>query len=263
MSEGYDESLDVRKTIELSKPVTILTSESGLGKTWSLARALVSAKAETLVAWVTAHRNGKQPDELAAAEFSNGLQISAPVSLDQISIERRKAFGEEEINWGLVCVDDVNGDEANHLLRLDWEQWGIRLVMSCTSNVARKIADFDFLNRIEVNEFSIPQLREYLSLRGKDWVNTNDDVRRFIRKPILARLYCDIEPDNPNWRPENEYDLLESFWKKIDDRDLGAVRQIADWVFENDAHPVPAEIASDLNISTDTLSRLSLSLIHI
>jgi hypothetical protein len=258
----YEKDLDVRFAKSISKPITILSSDSGYGKTWSLAGIAHSqARNEKSVAWVSAHRGNDAIAAEAANElWKQGLDRDRPLTLDRIARRRNRVLGlgHPQGNWAVVCVDDVSLAGAQQLVRLDWQDWGIALVMATSNEVADQIRISEAINRVDVVEFSLPELKDYMSKRDKDWALLSDPIREFIRRPILAKLFCDIGHENDaNYRPENEFELMELFWAQISNPiDLAVLRDLASTVFEGDAHPIPAEFQLKRGIEDSVLGRL-------
>ena len=260
--EQYDASLDVRPGFVVGNGVTIVSGESGQGKTWRLARAASdSSKSEALVVWVPASRGTADVAEYAAREIWNhGLERDAQLTLERVAARRERSNPDITTPWAIVCVDDVRSpDEAQFLYNLDWRRWGMSLVMSTSPDVARSLALQGRCLSLPVKDFDHLELRAYLERRGLSWVKIAHDVRELIRRPILAKIYVDIAQGDPGFNPRTEYDLLDATWDRTSDpTNIGLVRALAGTIHEADAgYPWPTEYVLKLGVSADAICRLT------
>ncbi|KKL65712.1 hypothetical protein LCGC14_2152240, partial [marine sediment metagenome] len=242
--------------------VTIVSGESGQGKTWRLARAASdSSKSEALVVWVPASRGTADVAEYAAREIWNhGLERDAQLTLERVAARRERSNPDITTPWAIVCVDDVRSpDEAQFLYNLDWRRWGMSLVMSTSPDVARSLALQGRCLSLPVKDFDHLELRAYLERRGLSWVKIAHDVRELIRRPILAKIYVDIAQGDPGFNPRTEYDLLDATWDRTSDpTNIGLVRALAGTIHEADAgYPWPTEYVLKLGVSADAICRLT------
>ncbi len=151
-------------------------------------------------------------------------------------------------------------------MTVDWEYLGVRLAMSTLPTVARAI-EIQFGHRVEVStvgDFTGPELRKYLELHEQRWGDLAPDVRGILRRPLLAKIFCDVAQSGLR-TPTTEYELFQRFWLRIRDarnqadypRDTDAVRSLAGTVVDQSSpYPWPSSTLDNLNISGETQRRL-------
>ena len=262
--DQYVEHLDVRNAPKIERPVTVLRGASGHGKTWSLSRlALEQSRIGKLVTWISFHRDGHDPLQMASDEiWKYGLDRAHSLTLDRIASHRKSVLGNEQHDpWCLVCIDGVSNRELQAIVRQDWQSWGIDVAVTTSNDLPGDLGENPSVNLIPVDNFSVAQLHEYMSRRGKKWAETPDDVRRLILWPILAKLYCDLEHSGGVDGLATEYELMECFWNQIpQDIDVGATRKIASLILSGHPSPWPIEsLVIDRGIPTDSIERLKLA----
>jgi hypothetical protein len=133
--------------------------------------------------------------------------------LDLLAAKKSRTLVNLPEPWLTVCIDDVNSvRHARELVDWNWKESGMRLVISTLSPIARalKTQYGDVIEIIGVDDFRTGELRDYLELRGHDWATLPLDIRALLRKPLLARLYCDLAEDGEWWAP-NEYSLFDRY----------------------------------------------------
>lgn len=260
--EQYDRPLDVRPSPAIQDEVTIVSGESGQGKTWRLARAASElSEGEPLVVWVPSSRGTADVAEYVAHEIWNyGLERDAQLTLERVAARREQSSSTVKKPWAIVCVDDVRSlEEASFLENLDWSRWGISLAMSTSPDVARSIALSRRRPSLPVNDFDHSELRAYLERRGISWARiARHDVRELIRRPILARVYADIADGESTFKPRTEYDLMEAAWSRISDpTDIGLIRKLAGTIQQQSpTYPWPTEYVLERGGSPDAVKRL-------
>lgn len=260
--EQYDPSLDVRTSPSIHDGLTIVSGESGQGKTWQLARAASDlSDGESLVVWVPSSRGTTDVADYAAHEIWNyGLGRDAQLTLERVAARREQSNPTAKSPWAIICVDDVRSlEEASSLQNLDWSRWGMSLAMSTSPEVAQSIALSRGLPGLPVRDFNQSELREYLERRGLPWVQIAHDVRELIRRPILAKVYADIAMGESTFNPRTEYDLMDAAWSRISDpTDIGLIRKLAGTVQqESPIYPWPTECVLEHGGSTDAVKRLT------
>ncbi|MBY5570521.1 hypothetical protein HFO55_25270 [Rhizobium leguminosarum] len=211
---GYVSHDDVRRPLDPpTRPITVLTGESGLGKTWqlcALAKAMMDAGKLVILLRATM--------DLAALRASIAAAIWNPIysnvaPLSSVAERLRSRFKDSRDVWLTVFLDDLNDPQlAQRLVEDDWASLGIDIITSCQPPTA------DWLRRcnaapdmIEVPGFNIDQLIRYLAAHGVQYAEVADDVLDLLFKPVLARLFC-LLPHGGPLRAETEYELLNSFW---------------------------------------------------
>lgn len=259
--EQYDPSLDVRPSPAFQDAVTIISGESGQGKTWRLASAaLVASQDDSLVVWVPSSRGSLDVATYVARELWNyGLEHDKHLDLDRIADRRQQSNPDIRNPWAIVCVDDVRSkDEALAILRLDWRKWGISLLITTSPEIATTIESKTKHMVAPVRDFNFSELRDYLERRGRSWVQIAHDIRELIRRPVLAKTYADIAANEPGFNPRTEYDLLEAAWKQISDpTDIGLMRTLAG-TFQGDPpiYPWPTELILKHGGTSEAVKRL-------
>lgn len=259
--EQYDRSLDVRPSSTIQRDVTIITGESGQGKTWRLARAASDlSESESLVVWVPSWRGTADVAKYVAREIWNfGLGRDAQLTLDRIAARRQESNPTVKSPWLIACVDDVRTlEEAQFLQNLDWGHWGISLVMSTTPDVAEKIALRFGSPSLPTRDFDHAELRSFLERRSLSWGQIVHDVRELIRRPILAKVYADIASGESGFNPRTEYDLMEAAWQRISNTvDRGLVRSLAGTIQQEiPTYPWPSELVLERGGTAEAVKRL-------
>jgi len=260
--EQYDISLDVRPMRPIHDDLTVLSGESGQGKTWRLARTASELSAgDSLVVWVPSSRGNADVAGYVAHEIWNyGLERDATLTLERVASRRNHSNPNVKSPWAIVCVDDVrSSEEATLLQNLDWNRWGISLVLSTSTQIARSIASSRGLLPSVVKDFDHLELRAYLERRCISWASIARDVLELIRRPILAKVYADIAQGESAFNPRTEYDLMDAAWSRISDpTDIGLIRILAGTIeLENPAYPWRTECILEHGGSADSTIRLT------
>lgn len=268
---GYRREDDVRRQIPLPVcgPVVVLAGESGQGKTWRLASVLLDAFADGSLAVAIQATGTGDGDRTVAAKLVSRTVFAhdAPTDLELVAAKRPQLPASISTPWLSVGVDDVTtAREARELIAWNWNDFGMRLVISTLPPIARALQNQfgTAVTVINVEDFSASELREYLQFQGHKWENLPVDIRVLLRKPLLARLYCEIAEDG-EWGPSNEYALFDRYWKRIrDDRnqadfpgDLSAMADLAStFLAEDVVYPWPQKLISAHGIDAGRLCRL-------
>ena len=176
-----------------TKPVLVIGGESGAGKSWQLARLVEESIAEGEPV-VLVRADGSATDILrhAANEiWQVALGETSEKRLQAISnVFRQDAF---QLHPPLytIAVDDVQSiDVARSLVRQDWTSLGARLVLTVPPTLASalNVADGEQVSLHRVGDFSIEQLDALLRMHGHRWADLAEDLKRLLRKPVLAGL---------------------------------------------------------------------------
>ncbi len=267
----YCTELDVRSPERQPKnmDVCVLTGESGQGKTWRLATLALDAFADGSLAVAVSATGDAEQDLQKAAEivWRDGFQREGPTDLELVAKKRREFLPKLPTPWLTICVDDIQSmAEARSLIERDWSSWEIRLALTALPPVAQALKTQygqDVLI-VEVDDFRIRELQEYLQINGHEWGMLPADVRTILRKPLLASLYCDIAGDG-TWRPTDEYALFARSWRRIrDDRnqvdhpgDIAAMKQLASMFLDADVvYPWPQSVCESCGVSSEMQRRL-------
>lgn len=268
---GYVPDRDVRQPANWpdGKPVLLIAGDSGSGKTWQLAQLLKS------------HAGSDQPAVLvgaaAAAEhilarvardvWQSGLGETSDKTLGGISNFMREWRPGNATPWLIIAVDDVQSvDLARELARQDWEDWGIRLVMTVPRATAQtlQLSDSQTAHIHWVGDFSVDELDLFLSRHGKHWSELPSDLKKLLRKPILAGLFIDLPYTSAKTAPRSEYEIFEGFWRRTSEKgrmgDEGIVLALAGHFQKGGTYPLPRSRWSEIGLGgSDELTRLDAS----
>jgi hypothetical protein len=241
------------------KRIVLLSGESGQGKTWQLGALALDAFRISGLATIATATGDAERDIQSAADlvWQDTLDHDGSLPPNRLAKRLRKVAPNIADPWLTVCVDDVqDADEVRRLITHDWNRCGARLAISTSPSVARSMKGTysSSVEVIDVQDFSLLELREYLELQGHEWGLLPNDVRALLTRPLLARLFCEVA-DKSTWIPVHEYDLFERFWLRLRDArsqanhpaDVECVRILAATVIdETSAYPWPQKTVSEL-----------------
>jgi hypothetical protein len=273
---GYAPDLDVRtaKVDDLAKtwrpgpPLLAIAGDSGVGKSWllyALARLLTAGQG--LVILIDARGDGDSDCQRAADLFWTRIKGNEDSrSLERTAARRRELVHPHAEEWLTLLIDGVRSHhEARQLAKLPWEEWQIRLTCTCLPEVARtlKAEARDRCLVHDVEDFSLRELHEYLDLRLEGaWGGIPHDVRQTLRRPLLARLYCELAPPE-GWVPANEYELYSRCWARLRKGEQGdhpldvvPLQRLALGVLDGDNYPWTVGQLHAAGVSDEVLSRL-------
>jgi len=267
--EGYKRPLDVRSAAPLDPqgPLTVLTGESGQGKTWQLLRLAheyVEREIPCVVLYGISNLNELEKALVSILWHESGYDSSPPLA----NILERLAdiLPRPPAPVLTVFIDDVQDRVfADRLLGSNFQQMPVHFILSAQPRVA------DALQRsprgkaaiVQVDRFSIHELRDYLSRRRISWTQLPNDVLGLLRQPIMAKLYADTAVEG--WSPETEYALLERYWRHVtmerrgqDDhpQDVEPVKELALMLFEGLPYPWSQHAASNARLNDSVQQRL-------
>lgn len=267
--EGYRRPLDVRRAAPVipQGPLTVLTGESGRGKTWQLLR-LAHEYLEREIPCVVLYGISNL-DELERALVSilwheSGYDSSPP--LTNILERLADILPRPPAPMLTVFIDDVQDRVfADRLLGSNFQQMPVHFILSAQPRIAEALERSPRGNAaiIKVDRFSIHELRVYLSGRQISWTQLPNDVLDLLRQPIMAKLYADTAEEG--WSPESEYALLERYWRHVtmerrgqDDhpQDIEPVKDLAFRLFEGQLYPWTQRAARHAGLDDDIQQRL-------
>jgi len=212
---GYDAAAQARLgPIDANGWFSVLSGESGQGKTWSLCQSALSEAADRAV--IVSASPGSIGDVIDAVNSRLWLPAyETPASLEVMSRRFGHALAPDGGPWLTLYVDDVQDRGfARRLAQTDWQGLGIRVVLSCqprmTAEIVRWRPDADV---VPVANFTSAELRRYLRHHGRhDSLETMpDDVFELLRKPVHARVYAGL-PAREGWTDPTEYELFKAYW---------------------------------------------------
>ncbi len=245
---GYISSEDVRPALvwPSDRPVLLITGESGNGKTWGLARLVreLAARRE-VVTWSKALESAKdQIDKITDDVWAAGLHQQGARTLAALELYYRE-WTQQTGHWLTVAVDDVaNVDLARQLVQRDWSSDSVRLAMSTTASVALSLRSRypSLVHVVEVGEFGVTELDNYLQIHGRRWSELPDDLKQLLKKPILAGLYVRLPYTSFKRAPRSEYEVFDGFWHQMKSRaapgDAGILLEMASRVLRKESYPV-------------------------
>jgi len=215
---GYDPAHESRSNplVAFEPHVSALAGASGVGKTWTLARAAVEADADgALVLWID-----RPPNERGAlqAEVARRVQAARRRTMDANPLAMR-AILEQAAGTGpalrlCVCLDRFSSPQSAYELVTD--PWladnGIELIAALPAADPGAIVFESDVQVVEVEPFTLTEVRRYLKQQGIVWTSIPVDVLRLLRTPALARQFASL--DAPTFKPSDEYVLMESAWRR-------------------------------------------------
>lgn len=258
----YDHNQDVRAPAELpDADVVVYTARSGAGKTWSLARALLHhGDAGRAACFVVGPRSVQELLNAVSSDIWH-------TALGETSVRPWPAIlnflsQTEAPTPVVVGLDDVQDMAlARDIVRTNWRELGIRIVMAVSEPVYRSLASQEMpgIAFRTVPDFSVDELDRYLRGHGRNWGDLPPDLKRLLRLPILARLYVGLEHVSFRAAPRSEYEIFEGFWKRISAMgpgDEGIVLALAEAFRSGGDYPVPGNQWSMLSCDADAVARL-------
>jgi hypothetical protein len=249
-------------------PLLAIAGDSGVGKSWLLyALARMLAAGHGLVILIDARGDGDSDCQRAADLFWTRIKGNEDSrSLERTAVRRRELVHPHADAWLTLLIDGVRShQEARQLAKLPWEEWQIRLACTCLPEVARtlKAETRDRCLVHDVDDFLLPELHGYLDLRLEGaWSGIPQDVRQTLRRPLLARLYCELAPPE-GWIPANEYELYSRCWGRLREGEQGdhpldmvPLQRLALGVMNGDNYPWTVGQLHTAGVRDDVLSRL-------
>lgn len=211
---GYDRVHDVREVPRApGGDLLLFSGESGLGKSWRLSALLADEAARGRLA--LAVTNARSLDDVRRAIVERVWLSSFDREVELPALQRRvgRHFANAGGIWLTVGVDDVQDRSlANALHGADWQRYGIRVVATVPVQLADDLRQHPRPPAVQrVERFSRAQLRRFLAGHGLNARDLPDDVAELLCTPIFAELYR--RGFAPDWRPANEYELVDGFWR--------------------------------------------------
>jgi len=264
----YQLGRDVRAIPEWpsDKSVLVIAGASGSGKTWQLGRLLETYGQDRQVA--TLVRSANTAEELMACAardvWQRGLGDTSDKTLVAVSTFLRELVPDAPVPVLIVAIDDIqNVDLARDLVRQDWADLGMRLLMTVPSAVARalQLTDEEDIHVHTVGDFTIHELETLLKSGGRRWVDLPSDLKKLLRNPILAGLFLELPYTSVLHAPRSEYEIFEGFWQRITAKgrtgDEGVVMALAAHMYEGKPYPLPRSMWRDIGLdSEDAATRL-------
>ncbi|MGI9489031.1 MAG: AAA family ATPase, partial [Geminicoccaceae bacterium] len=264
---GYSHTADVREAPDWpdEKSVLLITGESGVGKTWQLYQLLKTHSDEQLAATIVpVTRRAEDILTRAARDIGQtGLRDSTDRNLAAVANSLREIGGIQGAPQIAIAVDDVQDvDLARDLVRQDWLDWGMRLILTVPESVARslELTDANCVHAHRVTEFSVDELDRLLKNHGQRWMDLPADLKRLLRRPVLAGFYLSLPYESFQAAPQTEYEIFEGFWQRIlisaCPGDEGIVIALAGHVLNGNPYPLARPRWSEIGLADESLMRL-------
>ena len=250
-----------------NQPLLVLSGQSGLGKSWLLQALADNVSGNEVVVLVNATGDATLDMSAAADAFWQDIaQHDAPLSLNRIGARLRDLTHVRARRWLFLFIDGIQDPlEARILAQQPWEDWGVRLAVSCLPEVAHtfKQVGADRVVVHDVVKFTDKELREYLERRGGiSWHDIPSGVRLTLQTPLLARLYRDVAA-GAQWRPTNEYELYSRYWQRLESNeevlyplDSVHLRQLARAILNGATYPWTGEVLIQFGLDNAAIIRL-------
>jgi hypothetical protein len=217
---GYNRSLSVRSPYKCEEwgHILVFSGESGQGKSWCLADVaydLMDRGQGGLVVFVSA--SGNLTADLTTAAHRvvrDALGHNTAASFEQLTTHIKKTLPGLRDPWLTICLDDVSSSaEIIELCGARLDEWGIRVALTAGPRLARHEMLKEKNAIIEaVQDFSESELREFLVRNGRSWAVVPPDVRKTMRRPLLATIFV---REAARWSPKTEYELYEACWRRL------------------------------------------------
>lgn len=264
---GYRPERDVRSPPDWpdDKPVLLIAGTSGAGKTWQLGRLLETlAQSHEIATLVPSADTSETVLQNAARDiWQTGLDETSEKSIIAVARFLRELVADANAQRITVAADDVQDvDVARALVRQDWIEWGMRLVMTVPHDVARALqaADSDRIHLHPVGEFSTDELDLLLRQSGRNWAELPPDLKKLLRAPILAGLFLDLPYSSVPRAPRSEYEIFEAFWNRIALKgrpgDEGIVLALAASYVDGQPYPMPRQRWVEVGLTDESRVRL-------
>ncbi|OWV29827.1 hypothetical protein [Halomonas campaniensis] len=264
---GYRPECDVRNPPDWpdNKPVLLIAGTSGMGKTWQLGRLLETlAQSREIVTLVPSNSASETVLKDAAQDiWQTGLDETSEKSLVAVARFLCELVPNAKARKVTIAVDDVQDvDVVRTLIRQDWAEWDMRLVMTVPHDVvpAIKSADREYTHLHPVLDFSTEELNRLLHQNCRSWLELPSDLKMLLRTPILAGLFLKLPYSSIQRVPRSEYEIFETFWERIALKgrpgDEGIVLALAGLYVGEESDPLPRERWSEIGLTDDSRARL-------
>jgi hypothetical protein len=250
--------------------VFCIAGESGAGKT-TLAGQLALRRSEIDVVVFVSSRQGIKSalNEVADEVWKRVLEHGRPLDWESLVSQARRVGLTEGEPWLTVVLDvTVGAGELESFLRLEWSEWNVRLLFTADKSAGERIQNDSALSHQVglqlLGDLSFEERYDLLKKRGRGIAEIPGDVIALLARPILADLYCKIDTD-PNWHPQNEYQLLDRFWShaELDQEgrrhreNLSALLQLGELLVDGGKpYPWPVDVLHRQAIDDRVLQRL-------
>lgn len=211
----YDRTMDVRTAVlPPEAPKSILSGDSGQGKTWRLCSTALATAMTNRCAILLVARGCLADLEAKIVELIWRTDFDRSLPLAQIADRLRPTLAHQDGVWLTVFIDDLaDPGLAEELSTGAWDYLGIRVVVSAQNRITRMLTQPPGgFHDVPVPDFTLAELRDYLQRAGRNPNQVPDDVLMSMVRPILAATYCRI-PGSEYWSAVSEYELMDRYWR--------------------------------------------------
>ncbi len=222
---GYDSNVDIRK-VPPPLPETgviLLKGESGVGKSWLIAR------------WAEELRNGGLSavvlrDLVSIDDITTALNqvIWIPARFARMANVRTiaKRIRDDQPSdlayWLTLFLDDPDAACLEPLARQNFSSLGIRIVIASSRiDEERTSRSFGSVTAIPTPLLNLDESKSLLVEHGPlseaGWRALPSDMLRLMRRPMTAFLYRETAR-RETFEPRTEYDLMEAYWRSLQKR---------------------------------------------
>jgi hypothetical protein len=225
------------------KRLLAAAGKSGRGKTTLLAQLADELSTSCPVVFITRGKTIQEALKIAAGAVWQGiLRHDREISLEALA--RRAAdvgLSDTGDPWLTIVLDlTAARDDIRELLSLPLAEWNVRVAFSATTDAD----DFeDEIAVLKVNDFTRREVRQFLTLRGKEGHAAPDAIVDTLLRPFDANTYAELT-GTEGWRPENRYALNDRFWWSIDNapgksgrRDTARLLRLTDTLLDEVKYP--------------------------
>lgn len=247
------------------KPVLLITGESGTGKTWQLGRLIECWREDRqIVTFISgATTRADVLTQVSQDIWQSGLGETSDKTIVAVSRILRELDPNGSIPKLVVALDNLQDiDLARDLIRQDWGDLGMRLVLTVPEPVARSLAmtDGDAIHVHRVDNFSVDELDRLLKQKGERWAYLPEDLKKLLRSPILAGIFVELPYSSFHTAPRSEYEIFEKFWERIAAKgrpaDQGILAALADHILQGKPYPVSRQLWQQTGLTEETVTRL-------
>ncbi len=216
---GYSAALSVRSPLALPDSASriCLVGDSGQGKTWAMAAIAerLAGAADHCVMMVRATGDPDRDLADAAAKLSRDvLGRRGPHDLRDLINDLEDLLPHTDEPRFTICVDGVrSAAEAQALVDPTQRLNAVRIVFTGSRVVAKALSGAANFSVVSVTDFNPSELQRFLAGHGWEEAEVPADIRRVIRRPLLAKLFTEIAGEGI-WRPTSEYQLYERYWNQ-------------------------------------------------
>lgn len=254
---------DVLSLWSSNKSILLLSGSSGQGKSWLMyATALTLSLEGKIAVLVEATGDSSKDIQTAADIFWQEIKgHSSTKNLRGIVAALRKSSWETD-HWLTLLLDGVQDKtEAQELASLPWEDWGIKVAISCLPEVAEIFAEKSKGRHVKFHTdgFTITELHEYLRRRlGSNWYKIPSDVMNTLHRPLLAKIYCDLA-EGKSWHPNNEYELFDKYWGRLNkgiSLNSAGLKTLAYSLLHGGSYPWPNDRITRVGLNNEAVKTL-------